>query len=116
MSMMQVEKKALEKALKMLDAIGCRYGVETEDGETFGVALQAEKKRSAVKNPGCSQYCEQQIQNLNIGEKLTVPFGDFDPPAIQSCLAYAATKLFGRGSITTARNDKSSCIEVMRFM
>lgn len=116
MSMMQVEKKALEKALRMLDALGCRYGVETEDGETFGVALQAEKKRSSVRNPGCSQYCEQHIRDLNVGEKLTVPVGEYDPPAIQACLAYAATKLFGRGSITTARNDKSRCVEVMRFM
>lgn len=116
MSMMQVERKALDKALKILDALGCRYGVETVEGETYGVALQPEKMRSSVKNPGCSKYCEQHIKDLNVGEKLTVPVGDYDPPAIQACLAYAATKLFGRGSITTTRNDKSSCVEVMRFM
>lgn len=116
MSMMQIEKKSLQKALKMLDAIGCRYGVETEDGEVFGVALQGERKRSGIRNRGCSKYCEQSLVNLNVGEKLTVPVSEYEPEAVQACLAYAASKLFGRGSIATTRNDKSNCIEVMRFM
>lgn len=116
MAMMQVEKKALEKAIRILDAVGCRYGIETEDGDVYGVALQQERKRSSIKNPGCSKYCEEQLRNLNVGEKLTVQPGDYDPTAVQACLSYAASKLFGQGSITTARNDKSGCIEVMRFM
>ena len=116
MAMMQVEKKALERALRILDAIGCRYGVETEDGETFGVELQKDRKRASVKNAGCTDYCEQHIKDLNVGEKLTIPCGQYDASAVQSCLSNAASKLFGRGSIATTRNEKSGCIEVMRYM
>ena len=115
MSMMQVEKKALDKALKILDAIGCRYGVETEDGEAFGVELVRERKRGKVYNKGCMNYCQQEIQNLNVGEKLTVQVKDYDVPVVQSCLATAANKLFGPGSVVTTRNAASGCIEVMRF-
>ena len=116
MAMMQVEKKSLEKALRILDAIGCRYGVETEDGETFGVELQKDRKRAAVKNAGCTDYCEQHIKDLNVGEKLTIPLGEFDADAVQSCVCNVAGKLFGRGCITTARNEKSKCVEVMRYI
>lgn len=113
MPMMLIEKKELQKIVKKLEIIGCEFGIVTEDGEVFGQPL--ERKKRERKNPGVAKYCEDQIKTLNVGEKITVNVEGFEPSVVQSSISSVGGRLFGKGAIATTKNDRSNCIEVIRY-
>lgn len=114
MSLMRIQIIGIQNAIKVLEETGCRFGIETPDGEMFGLPLAKEKKRSEIKNRGCMEYCESVMQELSVGQAVAIPVQNFTIKAVQCCASSTGTKLFGQNSVTTHRNREQGAIEVMR--
>ena len=114
MSLMRIQIIGIQNAIKVLEETGCRFGIETPDGEMFGLPLAKEKKRAPVQNHGCMDYCESVMQTLSVGQAIAIPIQDYTIKAVQCCASSTGTKLFGQNSVTTHRNREQGVIEVMR--
>lgn len=115
MSLMRIQIVGIQNAIKVLEETGCRFGIETPDGEMFGLPLGKEKgTRGPVQNHGCMDYCESVMKTLSVGQAIAIPIQDYTIKAVQCCASSTGTKLFGQNSVTTHRNREQGVIEVMR--
>ena len=110
--MKEIEKKALSSAIRMLDSIHVKYCIEHPDGHFIG-ALEAKKpitrSRKEHKYPhgAVTRHVEHYMNNLELGQVITIPVAEFDMDAVQSTACNIARKLHGSGNYTTCRGDTS---------
>jgi hypothetical protein len=109
---------AIDKALKLLDAAGCIYGVKTPDGRTFGTIPTAQptfsrpKKRRAPINFRQTGYTAK-LRVLKVGEvEACLPPTGASPQLLQKTIHSFCYRTWGAGNFTTA--IVNGAVEVLR--
>ena len=114
--MSELEAKAIEKALKVLENLGCQYFVVSKNGETFGEIPQKRKKRKANSFPlgTFTNYFKPILKDLQPGQMAIIPILDFPKESLASSLAAHMSVNWGSGSYTyeTVGNE----IHVLRLL
>jgi hypothetical protein len=120
LTMLTVQNNAIDRALRLLDAVGCKYGVVTPDGRTFG-ALPAQptappsrpRKRRPATNFRQTGY-SQKLRQMQVGdvERFFPPTGA-SAQQMQKTIHGTCCRLWGKGSFTTA--VIKGAVEVLRM-
>jgi len=113
--MEKVEFAALEKAMRLLDATGCKYRICTPNGTWFG-DLNLDRKKRKFKYPygEKSEYLNKYLADIQIGQVVKVPCDKYDLIDLQKSLSSALSKKLGPKSHTSSINRDDNCIEVLR--
>ena len=113
---MDVKQIAVERAIKMLDAVGAKYAILLIDGTKLGTLQVADPKvlplRRSNVNKGVTAFVSTYMKPLANGQTATVPLGNFDIDVIQRAVAAQAGVLWGRGNFVT--HKVADGVEVLR--
>ncbi len=112
---MTIEKLAVNKALAMLKAAGCRFKIIESDGLEHGELLVAPppparqpRRKLAYPLGTFSNHFQPYVSGCEVGQKVTVPYGRFqsesDKSSIHSALTGYLSKTWGNGSYFTLPN------------
>lgn len=118
--MEQIKAQTLNRALALLNAAGCQYAVIDTDGVKHGdlevCAPEEKKRRSDLAFPigTIKAYIEPYINDLAVGSVASVPILDYGDHRIQSGIINHATRIWGKGSVTTTIVRGSEVVEVLR--
>jgi len=113
--MKKVEIAAIEKAMRLLDATGCKYRICTPGGTWFG-ELKIEKPKRQFKHPKGEKtaFLRHHLDGLEVGKVVKVPCDKYDLGELQKSIASHLSKRLGTKSHTTAINREANCVEVLR--
>ncbi len=115
---MSVKEKALQQALRTLEALGCQYKVITAEGEEHG-ALQVQRQKPARTRtlrhpPGTfKNYLAPHMEPMKVGDVAVIPSGEFAPTELQGAVTSLACNRWGKGSYMTT--VKGSTVELLRI-
>lgn len=119
--MKDVQVSALNKAIKLLDAIGAEYIIapQGEDRIVKGNLMAVERKRSKRKpskhpfGTFTHLYRNVGVDKMEPGDVVSIPTNGFGKAEIQRSLGAFANGLWGRGNFTTHSNSKE--VQIMRI-
>jgi hypothetical protein len=117
-----VQKIALEKLLKSLGALGCKFAVVDPEGVKHGDLEIAEPTQAAKRSPlkhaygELKRYVDAQLDGIAVGAVINVPKDKFDLETLQSSCGHVMRLNFGSDSyMTTQANDKTH-VQVLRLL
>lgn len=121
-SEMEVEKIAIERALRFLNAAGCKYCILETDGTKHGtleIAAAKETGRRASRFPRGSMLTHYMpfVKDLKAGDATLVPYGEFGvdeggKSALRGSLASWCSARWGNKTYITHNNAQG--IELLR--
>lgn len=117
--MLEIQKKTLQKAVDLLDTLGCSYAIVDVDGNKFGT-LEVNYKQKGKKAPSRFEHGEQRkyvesfVKNMKVGDVVAVPWGKFGK-SLQGSVGSWFCKHHGIGSQTSTLNNSNQTIEVLRL-
>lgn len=111
-----VRTMALQRALQLLHSVGAKYKIVTPDGAEYGDLELAKDKKSKRLHPlgALRNYYSPFIKDMQPGDVVQVPIGEYDMPRIQSGICAYAGSTWGNGSVVTRRDTLNNAIEVLR--
>lgn len=128
--MLTVQKRALDLAIRSLQACKAQYYIKDMDGNVFTDGSLIVKEAPAPKEPKTkrtsrcglprgelTKYVEGCIGQMQSGDVLQVPiYENGNMKSLHSAIASYGCRAWGAGSITTHRDYGNSCVEVMRIL
>jgi hypothetical protein len=116
--MLDIQKKTLQKAIDLLDTLGCSYAIIDLDGNNYGTLQvnQPKGKKSPIRFEWGEQraYVEGFLKNMKVGEVVIVPWDKYGK-SLQGSIGSWFCKKYGAGSQTSTLNNKTQSIEVLRL-
>lgn len=118
--MLEVQSKALQKALHTLNILGCKYAVIDSDGAKYGDLVIAEQKQKTRKPSFFTRgevrsYILNFISNIQVGETVEIPYGKYGGKTLQSNCASYLHGQYGEGSHCSTQNHAKQALEVLRL-
>lgn len=117
---LDIRMVALQRALQYLNSCNAKYKIIAEDGSEYGtlevVKNQPPKRQLAYPVGMLRNYYGPYIQNMNVGDVVLVPLGQFDFDRLQGGIGSLSNKLWGNGSVITRRDPVRNAIEVLRVL
>jgi len=101
--MLELQRKALNQAIMILDKLNARYFIEYA-GEKFGELeiLEIKPKRERLYARGAlKDYITPYLTEMEEGQVICVPYDRFQRDHLHSALCSHAHRLFGTGNYTT---------------
>lgn len=117
--MKEIQQREFNRAIAVLEALGCEYKIITKTGEQFGgleVVVAKPKKRAANRYPygALTSYARGLVDmDLAAGDVQSVPVGEFDAESVRSVVCIMLTKAWGTDTYTTAVSGDH--VDVMRI-
>lgn len=113
--MNDLELKAINKAVQILNNLNCKVFVVLPNGEQIGEPPQKANKRN-LKIPFGSaiKHFKPYIENLKAGDLAIVPIGDLPASSISSSMSAYMSKTWGNGSYNFQR--VGSEFHILRLM
>lgn len=103
--MLEIQKKELLKALKLLAAFNCKYKVITPEGEEFGMLeVKPEKAKRPSRHPhgAIRDYLKELVNlDLGLGEVQEIEIAYFYPEEIRGGICSWLQDNWGKGTYTT---------------
>ena len=115
-----IHQTALERALRMLDAIGAQYAIQY-DGQTYGaLELAPPPKRRKDGRPHYKRGTTRAhywpyIKDMAVGDDVSIPYADFDPHILAGNTSAACTHAWGLQSAVVQRDDEARVVNVLRI-
>ncbi len=113
--MQNVKLATLKRACVLLDAIGAKYAIVTEDGTKHGELEIVDKPQRKYPFGELTQYIRDNFQELNIGQVNVLPIGKFDRHEVQKSLVSYLCRTYGAGTHTTCSSKDKKSLEVLRI-
>ena len=116
--MQEVEKIAIQKAIRTLNAVKdhVQYAIEF-DGVTYGnrelAAVKSFKRPPRYPHGATRKHYLPYLESIKDGGVVSIPFGGFDGSVLSANISAACVHLFGKGNATVHKNPIKSCIEVL---
>ena len=112
--------RAVEQALSTLSKLGCVYhaqfnGKDYTNGQLATAKLKRAKRASSINYGARADYYKPFIKDLQPGDVVDVPFGDFYGYDLQSSIGAWAVSNWGTKSFMTTVNKKTKVVEVLRL-
>ena len=117
-----VQKIALEKLLKSLGALGCKFAVVDPDGVKHGDLEIAEPKQAGKRSPlkhkfgELKQYVDAKLDGITAGAVVNVPQDKFDLEVLQSSCGHYMRLNFGSDSYMTTQMRDQKAVQVLRLL
>jgi hypothetical protein len=114
---MDINAKAIQKALTILDALGAQYKVVTKGGDEFGTLVVVAAKSPRTSRTNLIQFgYKDQIRALKLGEcqRFTAPDG-VSAAQYRSVLSAAAHQIYGKGAVMTSVDSRRNTIDALRI-
>jgi hypothetical protein len=119
--MKDVQKVALEKAVRLLDSLKVAYAIVVDDDLSIIKGdikiLEKKKKRTRTQTVPYGTYStlfkSHGVDDMKIGDVVTIPIGAFDPIVIRKTVSAHCTNHWGKGSSVTSITGND--VEVMRI-
>jgi hypothetical protein len=114
---LDVKAMALQRSLQILNSLGARYKVITDDGAEYGDLKVNYSTRKPSRYPlgSIRNYYGPIIKDMQVGDVKEVGVAQFDLDTLQSGIGSFAGRLWGNGSIVTQRDFEKKCIQVFRI-
>ena len=119
---MEVQKIAIERALRFLNAAGCKYCILEADGTKHGtleVAAHKEPTRRSGRFPRGAMIAHYMpfVKDMKAGDSALVPYGDFgadegSKSALRGSLASWCSATWGNKTYITHNNSQG--VELLR--
>lgn len=111
---MEIHTIAIEKALRLLEASGASFHVKLDDKE-WGSAIEAKRAKKVFKHPfgAVTAQIKPYIKNVEVGQAVTVPFGNIDGDSICATITAYLSTHWGKGSYISQRTKDG--VEVLRL-
>lgn len=116
--MSQIKAKALEQAIKILDALNCQYLIIDGEGKQHGdLVIAPKKKRAEPEFPygEIRQYTLPFIKDLKVGEVVEVDAKNYGLERIRGGICTWFLNKYGPGACTTTIKHSNNSIEVLRI-
>ena len=111
-----IQNVVLKKAIKFLEALKLNYAIIDPDGNVLGnLEIKRKEKVRKYKRGLPSQYVRAYLKDLNVGEVVVVPCGQFDKPTVGQACSSMAYNMWGKGSAKQTSRNGNNSIEVMRI-
>ena len=116
--MIGVQKKTLNSAIELLNALGCSYAIVDSSGQKYG-NLEINQKKERTRAPSefphgeKREYVNRYLKDLPVGGCTLIPWGKYGKGLQGSVLSWFC-KTHGNGSGTTMLNHSKEHIEVLR--
>ena len=120
--MKEIQQREFNRAIAVLEALGCEYKIITKTGDEFGGLEVVVKKFSLPKRRAANRYPYGALTkhvrvfvNLELapGDVQTIPAGEFDAESVRSVLCIMLTKVWGNDAYTTSVSG--DYVDVMRI-
>lgn len=120
--MKEIQQREFNRAIAVLEALGCEYKIITKTGEQFGglevvvAKPKRVKKRAANRYPygALTSYARALMDfDLKPGDVHSIHAGDYDPKAVQRVTCSIMTKAWGADAYTTSVSGDH--VDVMRL-
>lgn len=113
--MEKVQFAALEKAMRLLDATGCKYRICTPNGTWFGdLKIEKQKRQFKYAFGEKSAYLRQYLTDIQIGHVVKVPSDKYDLIDLQKSISSFLSKSLWPKCHTSTMNRDENIIEVLR--
>lgn len=117
--MIELQKRELARAVKLIEMLGCKYKVISPDGEEFGgltvVIPKPPRPKRNLRLPygTVAEYYKPFIDvNLNVGEVIEIPKGNFKVELLRSGICSYLTRVWGNKTYVTMMTKDT--VQVMR--
>jgi len=120
--MNEIQKTLLNKALRYLSSIGCKFAVIDLDGNKHGDLPTIEKKKRKIRAP--KKYGHGMVTNYlrpfllkldKVGATVDIPFGEFDYETLGSTSSSWACKNYGKGAVKYTTLHDIKIIQLQRI-
>lgn len=119
---MQVKIEALQRALKLLAAAGCKYAIIDADGKKYG-ELEVAEQKSRTRIPGLhprgtyKAHFVPMLKDVKPGSMITIPYGQFsgskkDKDTLRSAVCGWCSNHWGNQTYISHMNETG--IELLR--
>jgi len=113
----ELRQVAIQRALKMLENMGCKFAVIDIEGIKYGEleVVEPKKRRPCVHEHGSlTKHIKPYLTPLNAGDVAIIPIAEFEPRSLSSALSSYAHSLWGKGGHTYCRKDNT--FEILRIL
>ena len=117
--MKEIQQREFNRAIAVLEALGCEYKIINKDGEEFGgleVAVEKHKRRAPNRYPyGTLTNHVRALMNFELqpGDVHSFTVGEYDPKSVQRVTCSIMTKAWGADAYTTSVSGDH--VDVMRI-
>lgn len=109
-----VKTVALNRALAILGSLGAQYKIiMPDDGGEYG-DLEVAPARKKRPYGDLRNHVRPLIENMQRGDIVEVPAGEFPLHHVQAGSINLATKVWGSGSVITSQRKERGVVEVLR--
>lgn len=107
---------AIQKAMRFLDSVGAQYKIIAADGSEYGdlIVVKAAKRKLVYPLGAVRNYYKPMIENMKIGDVVSVPIGEYGFVRIQNGIGSFAGNHWGNSSVITRQDLENNCVEVLR--
>jgi hypothetical protein len=115
--MSELRQIAIQRALKALGNMGCKFAVIDVEGNKYGEleVTEIKKRRASVHEHGSlTKHIKPYLTPMNPGDVVVIPIDSFEPKSLSSALSSYAHSLWGKGSSTYCRRDNT--FELLRIL
>lgn len=114
--LMDLEQKALRRALQFLDAHGARYRIIFPSGASFG-DLETKPPRTRTMHVRRGDYLRHfrpYVESIAPGTGGYVPVGDIDPQRLARAVSAWCVSAWGKGNFSTSLDLAGQRVAVFR--
>ena len=112
--MSALHTKALNQTVALLSGMGFSFAIIDLDGVKHGTLdVPTKPKKEFVQS--FKEYVSPILDNLQVGELVAVPFGEYDGGDLQSNICARSFTRWGDRSVMTAIKRDKKTIEVLRL-
>ena len=113
---MDIKKDAINKAIRLLDAVKAKYKIITEDGEEFGeLEVMVKPKYSLRRRVFAETGYIEKIKPMAVGDVVTLSPPDGSTcEQMRSAVCGTLNRMYGAGACMTTINKVTNQVEVLR--
>lgn len=110
---MDLKTKAIEKIARQLKILGCDYMIVPDGGAGKAIVNGNFTHHKRVKRGECTKHIASYAANLQPGETVIIPAGDYSLDTLQSAVSAYAFRAFGKGNYMSGRTPDETGIELL---
>ena len=103
-----LHKRAVDNAVKLLNAIGAQYAIIDSDGVKTGnleVATKIKRRKALYPHGAVVKHIKPYIDNIKVNTTTEIPVGKFDLATVYRSVSSNASKSWGTGSHSITTKD-----------
>jgi hypothetical protein len=103
-----LHKRALDNAVKLLNAVGAQYAIIDSDGNKVGdlnVVTKAKRRKALYPHGAVSKYIKPFIDRARVNYTYEIPVGEFDLATVYRSVSSHASKTWGNGTHSITSKD-----------